>query len=256
MPDFGRTASDYARHRVGFPPELFNRLTSMQVVQPGLRALDLGTGTGTLARGLAHRGLTVTAVDISAALLAQAVRLAKEEGVEVAFIEAPAEQTGLDDHAFELLTAGQCWHWFDRSVAIEECRRLLGPTGHLVITHLDWLPAPGNIVELTEQTIVDFGGRFSPRLQAGIHGLYPAWTQDARQAGFTAIETFSFDIDLVYPKAAWRGRVRASGPVGGTFDPATVERFDALFAKRLSAWPEPLEVPHRVWAMVAKAPRS
>jgi 2-polyprenyl-3-methyl-5-hydroxy-6-metoxy-1,4-benzoquinol methylase len=61
--DFGRTAADYGRHRAGFPPALFERLEAMGVLRAGMRALDLGTGTGTLARGVAQRGCAVTGLD-------------------------------------------------------------------------------------------------------------------------------------------------------------------------------------------------
>ena len=56
--DFGKTADDYARHRAGYPDWLFERLMRRGLARPGMRALDLATGTGYLARGLAQRGLT------------------------------------------------------------------------------------------------------------------------------------------------------------------------------------------------------
>ena len=34
-----------------------------------------------------------------------------------------------------------------------EARRLLAPSGRLVIAHFDWLPLPGNVVEATEALI-------------------------------------------------------------------------------------------------------
>src|SRR5437870_4642083 len=67
--DFGAAAPDYARHRAGFPPSFFAR-----VAVTG-RMLDLGSGTGTLARGFAAQGAQVVAVDRSAAMLAQATDL-------------------------------------------------------------------------------------------------------------------------------------------------------------------------------------
>ena len=54
--DFGKTAADYGKHRAGFPAELFDRLAALGIVQAGMRTLDLGTGTGTVARSLAQRG--------------------------------------------------------------------------------------------------------------------------------------------------------------------------------------------------------
>ena len=54
--DFGRTAGDYARHRAGYPDFLFQRLMRRGLMRPGMRALDLATGTGYLGRGLAQRG--------------------------------------------------------------------------------------------------------------------------------------------------------------------------------------------------------
>ncbi len=108
--DFGRTAEDYARHRAGFPEELFERLAAQGIGRAGQCVLDLGTGTGSLARGFARGGARVTALDISGDLLALAV----EEGVEIETLRAPAEDSGLPDASFEAVTAGQCWHWFDR----------------------------------------------------------------------------------------------------------------------------------------------
>lgn len=54
--DFGKTARDYGRYRAGFPETFFDRLSAFGVGQSGQRVLDLGTGTGTVAREFARRG--------------------------------------------------------------------------------------------------------------------------------------------------------------------------------------------------------
>src|SRR5437016_4676489 len=61
--DFGSSAADYAAHREGFPDSFFERLPLTG------RVLDLGSGTGTLARGYTERGASTVALDVSRAML-------------------------------------------------------------------------------------------------------------------------------------------------------------------------------------------
>lgn len=251
--DFGRTAADYGRHRAGFPDAFFDRLFADGIVAPGYRVLDLGTGTGTVARGLALRGCTATGTDRAAAMMAQARSLDHEAGVEVTYVEAPAEATGLPAQSFDVVTAGQCWHWFDRPAAAAEARRVLKPGGRLVIAHFDWIPLPGNLVAAME-ALVD---RYNPAWgKGGCTGLYPDWLTDAAMAGFRGIETWSFDLDVPYTPAAWRGRIRASAGVAASLPPEAVARFDEDHARLLAErFPQdPLAVPHRVWAMTCRRP--
>lgn len=248
---FGAAADDYARHRAGFPPAFFDRLRAHGVGLPGQSLLDLGTGTGTLARGFAARGARVTGLDPDGDMLARAAALAGSDGVDVRWVRAAAESTGLDTGTFDGISAGQCWHWFRRPEAAREARRLLRPDGALVIAHLDWLPLPGSVPALTESVLRAHGaGRF---LTDGT-GLYPQWLPDLPPAGFGAIETFSFDVALPYPRAGWAGRIRASAGVL-TLPTAAAEALDRAHQAALAeAFPgDALAVPHRVWAVVARA---
>jgi SAM-dependent methyltransferase len=255
--DFGRTAADYARHRAGFPEQLFARLAALGIGRAGQRVLDLGSGTGSLARGFARRGARVTALDLSVDLLAQARALAADEGVDIETVCAPAEDSGLPDAAFEAVTAGQCWHWFDRPRAAAEARRLLVPGGMLAICHFDWLPlpgtVPGTVVAATEALIEAHNPAWT---LGGGDGRYPAWAADAADAGFGAIECIDFEISVPYGHEAWRGRIRASAGVGGSLAPEAVAVFDRALAALLAAeFPgAPLQVPHRCFAVIAKAP--
>ena len=251
--DFGKTASDYGKHRAGFPPAFFDRLAAMGIIRPGFRTLDLGTGTGTIARGLAERGCDSTGLDRSVPLMEEGARLDREAGVSVGYIEAAAEETGLEAGSFDLVIAGQCWHWFDRPRAAAEARRLLKSRGHLVIGHFDWIPLPGNLADTTERLIQ----KHNPQWKlAGGMGLYPQWLGGLVQAGFESIETFSFDIEVPYSHEAWRGRIRASAGVGASLPPEGVAAFDdelkGLMAERFPQ--DPVAVLHRVFAAIATAP--
>jgi len=179
--------------------------------------------------------------------------VAEADGLALETRVATAEDTGLPARWADVVTAGQCWHWFDRGPAAGECRRILVPEGFLVICHFDWLPAPGSVAEATEALVL----AHNPEWQgAGSEGRYPQWVPGVEAAGFVRVETFSYEEAVLYTHEAWRGRVRACASVGASLPAQSVERFDTEHAAMLAArFPEdPLSVEHRVWALVARSP--
>jgi SAM-dependent methyltransferase len=251
--DFGLTAHDYAKHRAGFPDSLFDRLFVLGVVAPGQTVVDLGTGTGTLARGFARRGCQVIGIDPSEALMEQAKRLGEAEGLAVEYRVGKAESTGLESSSVNVVTAGQCWHWFDGPIAAREAGRILKPGGRVAICHFDWIPVAGNVVEATEQLIV----KHNPNWKwSGGHGLHPYCLRHLAEAGFVDLETFSYDVFVPYSHEDWRGRIRASAGVGASLPSDKVEAFDREHTALLSqSFPESiLQVHHRVWAALGRKP--
>jgi SAM-dependent methyltransferase len=229
--DFGKTAADYARHRAGYPDWLFERLMRRGLVRPGMCALDLATGTGYLARGLAQRGLTVTGLDVSAEMMDAAMALDAAQGLRIEYVIGKAEETGLPAARFDLVTAATCWHWFDRPKTAAEVLRLLKPGGWLVICSQDWLPLGDNLVARTEAIVK----RHNPKWNwDGLDGLKPGFVRDLRAAGFQSIESFSVDYDIPYDHEGWRGRMRASAGIAASLDAVAVQRFDVELAAMLA----------------------
>ncbi len=244
--DFGKTASDYRTFRAGFPSQFFHSLAQREWVHANQRAIDLGTGTGTVARGLAQMGVSVIGIDPAPALLTEAAALDREAGVNVEYRVGSAEQLSEASESVHLVTAGQCWHWFDRAKAAREAARVLTPGGRIIIAHFDWLPLAGNVVEATEELILAHNPEWT---MGGGNGMYPAWLRDLAEASFVRLETFSFDIAVSYSHEAWRGRIRASAGVKASLGLEEIDRFDTALATILrERYPtDPLPVPHRVW---------
>jgi SAM-dependent methyltransferase len=256
--DFGQAALDYARYRAGFPDRFYDVLETdgIQPASGADRALDIATGTGTIARSLARRGWRVDGIDLSGDMLAAARILDAECDMSVAYQIAPAETLPFADGSFALATAGTCWHWLDRARAAAEARRVLISGGHLVIASQEWREGPGNAVEAT-------------RLLIAAHN--PEWARDAANTdrfaftfdwgdelvgrGFTIVEQQAFEVAIPYSHEAWRGRIRASAGVGASLSADGVARFDtdlaALLARDFPA--DPLAMPHEVMMIVARA---
>jgi ubiquinone/menaquinone biosynthesis C-methylase UbiE len=253
--DFGKTACDYATHRHGFPDEFFQRLKDKNLFLPKDKVLDLGTGTGTIAIGLAQYGCSVTGTDIAPPMLEQAKAISQKLGLNIDFRYGSAESTGMQDHQFDIVVAGQCWHWFEHDKAISEITRVLKPTGRLIIAHFDWLPIDKSIAQLSENLII----KYNPRWK-GAHGtgFYPHWTTQLANAGFTDIETYTFDTIAAYNHESWRGRIRASAGISGTLSVEEVGRFDEEHKTSLEKdFPnKELGILHRCFTLTAKPPKN
>jgi SAM-dependent methyltransferase len=247
--DFGVAAGDYARHRAGFPDAFFDRVGRAGIGTPGQRVLDLGTGTGFLARGFAARGCCVVGLDPSPEMLREAVTLTRAADLRVHYVRAVAEATGLMDEAFDVVCAGQCWHWFDRARASREVARLLRARGCALIGYLTYLSDPGTLGAMTEALVLHHhpDWRF-----AGSDGRVPEFAADLAVQGLGGLETFEFDMGIIFSHDSWRGRFRTCN---GVFTLPSEKRaaFDAdLRALLATSCPDPVYVPHRVFGILAR----
>jgi SAM-dependent methyltransferase len=103
--------------------------------------LDLGTGTGDVARPLASRVDRVDAVDISAAMIERGRRLPGGDAPNLTWIHAPAEDAPLSP-PYALVTAGESLHWMDWDVLLPRLAGALTPHGNLAVVYRNELPPP------------------------------------------------------------------------------------------------------------------
>ena len=239
--NWGHASADYARYRTGYPPSFFNHLSALGIGLSGQRVLDLGTGTGNLAREFARRGCTTIGIDISERQIAEARRLAADENLKIDFRVASAEQTCLPDHSLDAITASQCWLYFDRDRVVAETKRLLAPDGRLMTCHLAWLPRRDAIAKQTEDLILKYNPDWTAANLSGHISSYPSWIgEDFYVTGF-----FVYNEPIPFTRETWRGRIRACRAIGGELSAPEIEEFDAEHAALLALTaPESFTVLH------------
>jgi SAM-dependent methyltransferase len=93
--DFGQIARKLANGAEDFVSRLG--------LQPGMKVLDVGCGTGNQSLPAARAGALVTGVDIASNLLEQARQRAAEENLNVQFDEGDAEQLPYADGQFDVV---------------------------------------------------------------------------------------------------------------------------------------------------------
>ncbi|MBR0537968.1 MAG: class I SAM-dependent methyltransferase [Clostridia bacterium] len=234
--DFGKTSAAYARYRDIYPAALYERLKAFGVAADGTAWLDLGTGTGVLPKNLYNPNAKITGADISAEQIAYAKREAAANGMDVTYLVAPAERTGLPSGSFDAITAAQCFFYFDRDAMQKELRRLIKPGGVFIKIFMDW-------------TADDPIAAESSRI---VRSLNPGWRsseaakRDMADALFPDMQTESFFADLPFSPGSWHGRMRACRGTLASMDAETFKKWEAAHLAMLSRCPPDFTVRHVV----------
>src|SRR5919108_3487382 len=126
--------------RPPYPRDCIDLLASLAVDSPRT-VLDVGCGTGDLARRLAPLVDRVDAVDFSSAMLARGRQLPGGAARNLRWIEAAVEQAPLEP-PYALISAGESLHWMDWEVVLPRLAASLSPHGVLAIAGRHWDAPP------------------------------------------------------------------------------------------------------------------
>jgi SAM-dependent methyltransferase len=220
--DWGRTSRDYAAFRPGYPEDFYDLLSRLGIGIPGQRILDLGTGTGVLARAFAARGAIVTGADIAEDQIREAMRLSDEAHLEIRYFISKAEDLEFPPDSFDAVSAGQSWMYFDKAVVVPKLQQMLKNHGRVVLTHLNWLPRRDPIARQSEALILKFNPHWSG---ADYTPSIPPELMETL-AAFRLTTFHTYESAMPFSRESWRGRIRACRGVGASLTPDQVSEFD------------------------------
>jgi ubiquinone/menaquinone biosynthesis C-methylase UbiE len=209
---------------------------------PGLRLLDVGSGTGTLLAPLAPLllpGGSIIGIDLSAVMVEEASRRSREQGLPIQFQVGDVAHLEFPDASFDRATANQVFvHLDDPGRALREMVRVTRPDGLVAIWEADWetmmLDAGDHRVTrrimnfLCDNLPQGWIGRMLPRLfaAAGLTDIHvqpetvilpgPVWND--QQYGFGLLPEFAEAAGIITSaeRLDWQvnveGRIRDGGP--------------------------------------------
>lgn len=125
--------------RAPYPSRLMSRLLDL-MHPPGGKVLELGCGTGEIARSLAPSSERVDAVDVSAPMLARAPEMPGGDHPAIRWLHAGAEEAPLRG-PYALAIAGDSLHWMTWEVVLPRVRDALAAGAYLAIVR-SVTPAP------------------------------------------------------------------------------------------------------------------
>ncbi len=241
--DFGRISDDYGRYRDIYPVSMYEKLVSLGIGRKGQQILDLGSGTAVLPVNLAHTGAQFTATDISENQIRCGKQIVQERQIPgIRFRVCSAEATGFEDDSFDIVTAAQCFQYFQPEKAAQEIRRVLKPHGLFCKIFMDWLPQEDPLIGEMERLVLRYNPAWSGYGFDHYRYCYPEWAE-----GRFDIDTIhSYRTYLQFSKENWIGRVRSCRGIGASLSPETAAAFEKEYRQLLEAYTEPLQLLHEI----------
>ena len=220
--DWGRISGDYAKYRDIYPEEFYQRLLDRGVCTLGQDVLDIGTGTGVIPRNLYSHGARFTGIDISGQQIEQAKKLAAAGHMDIRFLCTPAEDVPFLPGSFDVVTACQCFTYFNHEVLAAKISSLLRDQGKFAVLYMAWLPQEDETAGKSEELVLKY---------------HPLWTgcgetRHKIQIPKVYMDYFDieseevFDLEVPFTRVTWNGRMKACRGIGAALPEEEVAAFE------------------------------
>lgn len=152
--DWVKTSLDYAKFRDIYPKEFYQKIIDRKLCLSGQSVLDIGTGTGVLPRNMYQYGAKWTATDISENQIEQAKILSKD--MDIDYYVVSTEDIDFSDNYFDVITACQCFLYFDHETVMPKFYRMLKQGGSILVLYMAWPPFEDKIAEASEKLVLKY----------------------------------------------------------------------------------------------------
>ena len=237
--DWGRTSGDYARFRDIYPQEFFDKILERGLCVSGQSILDLGTGTGVLPRNMNRCGAKWTGIDISENQITQAKILS--QGMDIDYYARSAEEIDFPDASFDVITACQCFWYFDHEKIMPVLHRMLKENGRILVLYMAWLPFEDEIAGASEKLVL----KYSPKWSGAGETVHPIWIPDCYKDGFELVYHEEYPLNVQFTRESWNGRMKACRGVGASLSEEEITAWEQEHLKLLTEIaPEEFAVRH------------
>ena len=220
--DWGRTAGDYAQFRDIYPDEFYERIADRGLCAHGQNVLDLGTGTGVLPRNMYRFGARWTGIDVSPEQIEQAKHLADAAGMNIDFCAVSAEEADFPAESYDVVTACQCFWYFDHELVAPKLARMLKAGGTLLVLYMAWLPFEDPIAGESERLVLKYSPNWSGAGETKRPIPIPAIVSDY----FEPQDHEEYDLMVSFTRESWHGRMRACRGVGASLSADELAQWD------------------------------
>lgn len=163
---FTDRVENYVKARPSYPAEVIGLLERKCGLTRSSSVVDVGCGTGLLAKLFCDYGCRITGVEPNPAMR-EAGREFLSSCPNFEMVEGTAETIPLAGTSVDFITAGQAFHWFNQKEARHEFMRILKPNGWAVLVWNDREFSGSKFAEDYENLLAKFGTDYAEVHQRG-----------------------------------------------------------------------------------------
>lgn len=225
--DWGKTSTDYAKFRDIYPREFYNKIVKRELCINGQSVLDVGTGTGVLPRNMYCYGARWTGTDISVNQIKQAKILSK--GMNIDYYSMPTENINFPDNSFDVITACQCFWYFNHEQIKSKFYHMLKPDGRILVLYMAWLPFEDKIAGESERLVL----KYNPKWSGGGETIHPIIIPDCYKEKFELVYHEEYPLKVHFTRKSWNGRMKACRGIGASLTEQEISMWEQEHLKLL-----------------------
>ena len=142
--------------------------------------------------------------------------------MDITFFAIPAEKLGDVDSRFDVITACQCYWYFEHEKTAPQFAKLLNKGGKVAFLMMNWLPFEDEIAGKTEELVL----KYNPDWSGKGDTMKPIAVPEAYLEYFDVEASGEFLIPVHFTRESWNGRMKACRGVGASLSGEELEKWE------------------------------
>ena len=173
-----------------------------------------------MPRNLYKYGAKWTGIDISGKQIEQAKLLSN--GMNIDYYTMPTEKINFPDNAFDIITACQCFWYFDHEQIATKLYNMLNPDGRILVLYMAWLPYEDIIAGASEKLVL----KYSPNWSGAGETIHPISIPDCYLKNFELVYHEEYPLYVHFTRESWNGRMKTCRGIGASLNKSEIAMFE------------------------------
>lgn len=161
--------------------------------------------------------------------------------MNIDYLVSATENLDFPQESFDVITACQCFWYFDHEKVMPMFHRMLKEDGRILVLYMAWLPFEDPIAGESEKLVL----KYSPNWSGAGETRHPIHIPDVYRGQFDIVYSEEYEVYVPFTRETWNGRMKACRGVGASLSAEEVAKWEKEHVELLEQIaPEEFEVLH------------